>query len=316
MNCPICANAVDDMAVDCGKCGEAMTPWRTIVTSAGRIHRRGLALAAQHDYLGACLAFFEAALSNPLDADGVVDAARALVHLGRTDDALRLLAHAQRRNPKGNASQIAAAIRELLRETQREATDAAPAAAVPGVDDGAAASATAPDNAGESAGPVPLWEFLGLPALPRKRSFLSRIGGSERGDAWAGVLGAEKNWDGQPLAIAPWLTAVVREGGTCPAWSYMLGLECWQRQDPSAALPWFLKSLKDGAPFLNPAAYVVCSIVARGAPVAAARPLLAEHAVQPGEFAGIIEALRRDLTPARHGAICRRLDEVDMNDEK
>src|SRR5437773_57424 len=98
MNCPICDRSPADSELECA-CGEPLTPWRTIAWAGQTVRQRGLTQAQEKDYLGACLSFFQAALTNPLDRASLVDAARVLHFLGRDEDALRWLRHAATRAP-------------------------------------------------------------------------------------------------------------------------------------------------------------------------------------------------------------------------
>lgn len=92
MQCPLCGKPNRPADRECQTCGEVLTPWRNIEFYGRGLRQRGLALAERGDHLAACLSFLEAALSNPLDSESLIDSARSLVHLGRPDQALRLLA--------------------------------------------------------------------------------------------------------------------------------------------------------------------------------------------------------------------------------
>ena len=119
MQCPVCGKMTRISDRECEACGEVLTPWRNLTHFGNALRERGLALAERGDHLGACLAFLEAALTNPLDQESLIDTARALVHLGRPDEALRMLA------PYNGASSPPAAV--ALREEieRRHAADAA-----------------------------------------------------------------------------------------------------------------------------------------------------------------------------------------------
>jgi tetratricopeptide (TPR) repeat protein len=120
MKCPTCGQPVKDAAAEC-TCGEPLTPWRTLAWAGETLRRRGLALAGQKDYLGAVVAFLEAALTTPQDGQSLVDAARALYHLGRADEALRLLGHAEALAPGRGAAAVAAAIQTLTGRGEADA---------------------------------------------------------------------------------------------------------------------------------------------------------------------------------------------------
>jgi hypothetical protein len=113
MKCPVCDQPVRDRDQEC-VCGELLPQWRLIAASGEALRQRGLVLASQGDYVGACISFLEAALTNPLDGGSVVDAAKALFHLGRPDDALRLLRHVDAAN--GVAS-VTRAIETLMQDS-------------------------------------------------------------------------------------------------------------------------------------------------------------------------------------------------------
>src|SRR2546428_4714333 len=98
MKCPTCGRPAKDSDREC-ECGEQLTPWRTIEWYGHTLRQRGLVLAARQDYLGACVSFLEATLTNPLDDSSLVDASRALARLGRREEALRLLGEAAARSP-------------------------------------------------------------------------------------------------------------------------------------------------------------------------------------------------------------------------
>ena len=117
MQCPVCNKPTRKDDRECEACGEVLQPWRTIEFYGGTLRQRGLALAANGDHLGAMLSFLEAALGNPLDGLSLVDAARALVHLERPDDAERLLAGV--RSPEG--LKAAAALKQAIEALRQPA---------------------------------------------------------------------------------------------------------------------------------------------------------------------------------------------------
>jgi hypothetical protein len=139
MQCPVCNKPIRKDDRECEACGEVLQPWRTIEFYGSTLRQRGLALAASGDHLGALLSFFEAALANPLDGLSLVDAARALVHLERLDDAERLLAGV--RSPDG--LKAAAALKQAIAERRRPP---APGEPPPG---------SAPEPAAEEEPPLP-----------------------------------------------------------------------------------------------------------------------------------------------------------------
>jgi tetratricopeptide (TPR) repeat protein len=118
MNCPVCRLPVKETALECA-CGESLLPWQNMAQHASNLRQRGLALASQADFLGALLAFLEAALANPLDRTCLVDAAKALFWLGRSGEALRLLGQAESLAPTdGKAAALAAAIRQYVEQAR------------------------------------------------------------------------------------------------------------------------------------------------------------------------------------------------------
>ena len=135
MQCPVCGKPVRPADRECEACGEVQTAWRNIEFYGRGLRQRGLSLAERGDHLGACLAFLEAALTNPLDSLSLVDTARALVHLSRPQDALRLLAGVKSPEavPAANAlraeierqQENAAAVDEVVLATLAEETPGA-----------------------------------------------------------------------------------------------------------------------------------------------------------------------------------------------
>src|SRR4051794_24252256 len=109
MKCPVCRAAVKETDQECA-CGELLTSWAKVRRHDHALRQHGLRRAAAGDHLGALVAFLEVALTSPLDGTCLVDAARALVHLGRAEDALRVLGHAGPRSASA-AQALAGAIR-------------------------------------------------------------------------------------------------------------------------------------------------------------------------------------------------------------
>lgn len=111
--CPICEAPLRGSEPECA-CGESLASWQTLDRASHVLRQRGLALAAEGDHLGALVAFLEAALTDPLDGASLVDAGRALAHLGRDADALRLLGHAAARPTHRAAAAVARAVETRL----------------------------------------------------------------------------------------------------------------------------------------------------------------------------------------------------------
>lgn len=141
MQCPVCGKPTRAADRDCEACGELLTPWRTIEFYGSTLRQRGLALATQGDHLGAMISFLEGALANPLDGLSRVDAARALVHLNRLDDAERLLADMNRPEAQAAAAALKAAIDARRQQAAQEmaadqlASEQAETASSPPVDE-------------------------------------------------------------------------------------------------------------------------------------------------------------------------------------
>jgi tetratricopeptide (TPR) repeat protein len=239
MNCPTCGQPVRDADTEC-VCGEVLTQWRRMAGNGAALRQHGLALAGAGDFLGAALAFLEAALTTPLDGTGLVDAAKALYHLGRPDDALRWLGHAESLHPAGGAAAVAAAIRTL--QAQAQAPPEAPAA--PNTETGVEA-------APPEAGPRPL---LALGPLPCRQGWGSR----SKADApvWEKVLAREQQ-PGDWRLGCPVVEETLKASGS-GVLHYVLGLGHWQQGSRDAAGACFAACLKTRPPFLNPAAYYLC----------------------------------------------------------
>lgn len=236
MNCPVCDRAVRDTDQECA-CGELLTTWTNLRRGGHALRQRGLVLAAAGDHVGATLSFLEAALTNPLDDLSLVDAARALVHLGRTEEALVWLKHAAAR-PGSRAAAAA-----LL-----QAIEALPSRG-PGAPAAAAGQDLAETTTMVATAPPPL---LGLGALPRARRWLAR---AETDPLWEVVLRLEQEGAQDWRAPAPWLESALGTAKGHAVLQYMLGLGAWQRAEPEEAQRRFLASMEADAPVLNPAGY-------------------------------------------------------------
>src|SRR5262245_39212935 len=119
MICPICGATARDTDLECPSCRESLTTWSTLRRNGESLRQRGLLCAANGDHIGALVSFLESALANPFDEKGLLDAARALVQLGKPEHAERLLIHALARP----ASRTAA---EALRDAIRQRSDSSP----------------------------------------------------------------------------------------------------------------------------------------------------------------------------------------------
>ena len=124
MRCPACDQPVKDNAPQCPHCDEVLTQWTALARHGSSLRNRGRVFAAQQDYFRACLSFMQAALIDPFDETSILEAAKALFHLGHREDALGWLRLAEARGGKGAAA-IAEAIKAL--EQARTAAGASPA---------------------------------------------------------------------------------------------------------------------------------------------------------------------------------------------
>jgi tetratricopeptide (TPR) repeat protein len=253
MNCPVCDATVLASDLECGGCRESLVPWNTMRKGGEALRQRGLAAAALKDYVGALASFLQAALTNPFDERSMLDAARALVHLNRAEDADRVLTIAASRP---GLKETAEAMRlELRRRAEKDAT----AVAVNG--------APAP----EAGAPVVLEVTEAAPepaeeATPRLRPLLA-MGQCTAGTffrraplpPWPRILQREQqadlDWTGVPVPVAE-VIGTVKDNR--PAINYMLGLGYWQARDRDGALRAFRRCIDEKPPVLNPYAYWIC----------------------------------------------------------
>ncbi|NOX54846.1 MAG: hypothetical protein GXP27_10495 [Planctomycetes bacterium] len=274
MKCPICNTSIRESDFECVSCGELLTSWHSIIGPAHHIRQRGLVQASRRDYVGACVSFLEASLANPLDTVSLVDAAKALVYLGRVDDALRLLEIAENRIPGSGATEVAEAVRTLLQETER-CKPVGDAEAVPrGERESHEPSATGDAISMETAVPTlqaeemvkttevsagPTRTMLGLSLMKRSAHWWSRLVGGERSDGlWATVLELEQTWRGDWGSLRPWLEAAAHASKNDPLFHYMLGLQWWQQGNAESATESFRRCLRHQPPVLNAGAYYLC----------------------------------------------------------
>jgi tetratricopeptide (TPR) repeat protein len=223
--CPVCGAAAKPTAPECA-CGESLAPWRTITASGSALRDHGLALAAAGDFLGAAVVLLEAALTNPLDAVSLVDAARAMIRLGRGEDAARWLEAAK-------SAPGAAALLAVARQQGEEATPS------------------------EEHRP-PRLPLLAIPPIPRQAGGLFS---GKRADktvlaAWEQAIRmeAEPGHDWRPRGSP--LEDLVRTDPRA-VYHYALGLgECQSGNRPAAADA-FRRCIAADPPVLNPAAYLV-----------------------------------------------------------
>lgn len=249
MHCPICDSVVKDTDRQCA-CGELLTPWRTISFYGAALRQRGLALAERSDYLGACLSFLEAALTNPMDVESRLDTARALLHMERPDAALRILSGAS----SDAATALAREAQMRLEQTQvipsrSGARESAHATLPPDIE-----SQFEPHTPTASQSP-PAKALLALGALRAKRSW-RRSRRRDQDDAlWTMALECEAQWQGNWSALRSWLQFAV---GRSSAVHYMLGLGYWQEADLIAAKEAFTACIEDRPLMLNASAYYLC----------------------------------------------------------
>jgi hypothetical protein len=255
MKCPICEAPAKDTDQECG-CGEVLTTWANIRRGGHALRQRGLVLAGEGDYVGAALSFLEAALTNPFDDKSVLDAARALVPLGRSEDALRLLGHAAARPAsRATATAVAQAIRALDQRARAVPAEEGNGQEVPpGDTDGAAAPA--PEPVAPAADPAPPGPrpFLALGPVERRKGWRRRAADP----LWAKVLGMETNGERDWGGGAAWLEEALEGSEGQGALHYLLGLGAWRRNDAAAARRHFANCVRDNPPVLNAAAYYLC----------------------------------------------------------
>lgn len=239
LKCPMCQQPVRFGQAECG-CGEVLTFWWKMVGFGRTARQQGLKLAAAGEFFGACLAFLEDALANPMERQSLVDAARALVRLNRVDEAMRLLKLAGESEPQ--AAAVLQAI-EALTKVQ-----------------------PAPEEAGEAAAPTektpasakgaPAAPFMGLAALERttKKAILGKAK-REVSDGWKWALALEQHVaagiDGLDDALASW-----QKNKIDPALRhYVEGLRQWRQGKAGPAREAFQACLMAQPPVLNPAVY-------------------------------------------------------------
>jgi tetratricopeptide (TPR) repeat protein len=236
--CPACGAAVKPTAPTC-ECDESLEPWRVIANSGAALRDRGLALAADGDYLGAALALLPAALTNPFDTASLVDAARALIRLGRNADAVCWLEAAGAR--PGAAELLAVANERLAPKPDALAGEPAPAteaAAEPGVE---------PDARRPLLGGRPMHRKYGkFRGKPTKEAVAE----------WERVIEMEadpkRDWRPRDSAIEELVRADARA-----VYHYALGLGAWQAGDAVTARAEFRRCVAADPPVLNPAVYLI-----------------------------------------------------------
>jgi len=288
--CPACGAAVKPTAPTC-ECEESLEPWRVIAHSGAALRERGLALAAEGDYLGAALALLPAALTNPFDTASLVDAARALIRLGRNADAVCWLEAA---GARPGAAELLAVATERLQPT-RDAPAAEPVAAT----EPAAEPGTEPDTR------RPL---LGGRPMTRKFGLLSRGKPSKEAVAeWERVIRMETDpdpdWRPRGSAVEKLAQADPR-----PVYQYALGLGAWQEGKVAAAAAAFRRCLATDPPVLNPAAYLLD--IHLDDPVAARRAWEELSEQYGAEATAVRSALRDRLARRGDGDRVKALDAV------
>lgn len=248
LKCPMCQQPVKFQQPECG-CGELLTQWWKMVGYGRAARQQGLKLAAAGDFLGACIAFLEDALANPMERASLVDAARALVRLDRVEEAMRLLKIAGESEPQ--AATVLQAIESLVKASPAApAPEQAPAAPAAEPADAAPPGTAAP----KAAPPTP---FMALGALERsaKKGVFGKGAKRELSDGWKWVLALERfftgSLDGLNETIDAWLQCDIDAGLV----QYVEGLRRWQKRQEGPARDAFQASLVANAPILNPAIY-------------------------------------------------------------
>jgi hypothetical protein len=265
MQCPICSETVGDVDLDCAACHEPLAPWRTLTSSSDRLRERGLLQASQRDFVASGLSFLQAALTNPFDTKSLIDAGRAMLHMNRLDDGLRLLNQARARDPKGDAPAVIAAVEAIVAENERRKKTAAQAAA----EADTAAYESPPDEADSRPAPPDVdavrengparRELLALPVLARRAGWGRKV--QKVDPLWRRVLTMEAEWEGDWSASAAWFEAAVGDRGAEPlsALAYGRGLGAWQQNRLDEARRWFERAADPHAAVLNPAAYYLAA---------------------------------------------------------
>jgi len=219
--CPACGAAVKSTAAECA-CGESLAAWRTVAWSGATLRDRGLTLATTGDFLGAAVALLEGALTNPLDDASLVDAARAMIRLGRFEDAVRWLETAK---SAPGAALLAVARQKLEAQAAGEAPRSAE---------------------------LPL---LALPLIPRRIGLLGKRPDKAILASWERAIQMEAERDRDWRARGSALEELVRSDPRAE-YQYALGLGECQAGNRLAAAAAFRRSLADDPPVLNPAIYL------------------------------------------------------------
>jgi hypothetical protein len=234
--CPICSKPLNATDRTC-ECGEVLQPWRTIEYYGTVLRNRGLALMEQGDTLGACLSFFQAMLSNPIDGAVTTDMIRSLILLDRFGEARLLLETFRTRLGEDLADSLSEAISQREEARFQRATDEAVAQ--------------------ETAPPKITRKPLGVPPLPVHVPLRDRIFRRRRmeDDLWLRVLQSESRWDGNWTVLADWIDATAEEHLDMGLDAYVAGLGQFCEGDDEAACRSFEKAIMANPPFLNAAVY-------------------------------------------------------------
>ena len=234
--------------MDCQGCGESLTEWRMLNSNGVRLRQRGLSLARSEDFVGACVAFLEAGLTNPLDDQSLVDVGRCLLHLNRLEDGMRILKHADSRSSKSGAKAVLAALKTLLKENKGEENSKPDEEA--GTET-AELDSPGEEASGESSEKSPV--FLRLDALIPDGGWKKKKPDS----FWLTVLQTERNGTKHLSSMQDWLQTVSRDSEAHSGISYLLGLHHWNVGDRQAAYAEFERCLRKHPPVLNPVAWLI-----------------------------------------------------------
>jgi hypothetical protein len=233
--CPLCQRRIAETDRAC-ECGELLQPWRTITFYGETLRQRGLALAHRKQYLGACLSFVQACLTNPLDDQSRTDVIRSLIHLGEFRDARELIRLFSREIPADEAAALEDAIVEL--ESVKAQPEEVPRKQV--------AAPPAPKQKPRAR------RCLALPPIPRCRPLLSRWLPPLSVDAlWRTVIQLEMAHE---TGEGPW-TALRQAAADDTVRDYLTGLEHFSRREDERARRSFADCLRNKPCVLNPAAY-------------------------------------------------------------
>ena len=239
--CPICNRTLNATDRTC-ECGEVLQPWRTIEYYGTVLRHRGLALMQQGDTLGACLSFFQAMLSNPIDGAVSADTIRSLALLDRFGEAKLLLEAFRTRLGEDLSNSLVKAISQREEARLQRATDVV--------------VALESDPTSETEPAKITRDPLSIPPMPIRSSLLDFVRPKKRGDdLWHRVLQSESHWRGEWAVLADWIETTSADHSDMGLHAYIAGLGYFCEGDDEAACRRFEDAIMANPPFLNPAVY-------------------------------------------------------------